>query len=147
MKFQEKRIYLIQVSSHITACSANILFNSRLPLCREKVLFEKGLWQEVSQGKKTFIIMICTSMLLKEVEDILQLVIRSKDITPNLVNETDYVLLPHVIADFDYVKFEKAYTELYLQEAPVSFAERQIIQMGSKSRYIDHQVVYNHRTK
>lgn len=145
--YQEKRIYLLQISSHLTASTARVLFSLRLPLCREKVLFEKGKWEQISRGKSTYIMMLCTQKLISEIEDILQLVVKTTDVTNNLVNDSKYVLKPGVIEGFDYVKFEKAYIELYLKEAPVSYAERRIMQMGNKSRYIDHQVVNNHRNK
>lgn len=145
--YQEKRIYLLQISSHLTASSARVLLGSRLPLCREKVLFERGFWEQIAQGKSTYIMMLCTRLLLVEIEDILQYVVKSSDITPNLVNESEYVLVPSAIAAFDYVKFEKAYTEIYLKEAPVEYAQKMIEALKDKSRYIDHQVVYNHRKK
>lgn len=91
--------------------------------------------------------MICTRLLLVEIEDLLQYVVKTSDITPNLVNESDYVLVPSAIAAFDYVKFEKAYTEIYLKEAPIEYAQKMIEALGNKSRYIDHKVVYSHRNK
>ena len=145
--YQEKRIYFLQISSHLTASSARVLFNSRLPVCKEKVLFEGGVWEQIAQGKSTYVMMLCNRLLLVEIEDTLQYVVKSYDITPNLVNESDYVLVPAVIADFDYVKFEKTYTEIYLKEAPVEYAQKMIEALKDKSRYIDHQVVYNHRNK
>jgi len=143
--YQEKRIYLLQISSHLTASSAQVLLGSRLPLCREKVLFEEGIWEQVIQGKKTYIMMLCRSKLLNDIEDILQYVVKTIDITSNLVNESDYVLTPRLISDFDYVKFEKTYTTLYLRNTPLKYAQKMIDALGDKSRYIDHKVVYNHQ--
>ncbi|MCT4582757.1 MAG: hypothetical protein N4A35_15190 [Flavobacteriales bacterium] len=91
--------------------------------------------------------MLCTSKLLSDIENILQFVVKTFDITSNLVNESEYVLVPKVISDFDYVSFEKAYSELYLQEAPVQYAQRMIDVLGDNSRYLDHQVVLNHKKK
>lgn len=145
--YQERRVWCIQISSQLTASSSQILFKSRLPKCREKVLFEKGKWEQISRGKSTYVMMLCTHKLLSEIDDILQYVVKVTDVTNNLVNDSEYILKPEVIKHFDYEKFEKAYSEIYLKEAPVEYAQKMIAALGNKSRYQDNQVILKHKNK
>lgn len=147
MTFKEKRIFLLQISSNLTATSARILFSSRLPLCRQNVLLKGGKWEQVLVGDTTYIMLLCDTTMLKEIEDTIQFVVKTKDITSNLINEQDYVFKPLVIKKFDIIVFIKAYTDSYLKEATLEYAQKKIKELGDKSRYIDHQILYNYHKK
>jgi hypothetical protein len=144
MLYNEKRIFILQLSSNLTASSARILFGSRLPFSRHKVLLQGGVWELLTQDKSTFVMVLCDSILLKEIEDALQFVIKSEDVTNKLVNSDDYIFQPSQIQQFNYLKLEKAYTECYLKEATVEFARARIKGLRNKSRSIDHKVLFNH---
>lgn len=144
MGYNEKRIFILQLSSKLTASSARILFGSRLPFSRHKVLMQGGVWELLTQDKSTFVMCLCDNILLKEIEDALQFVIKSEDVTNKLVNEDDYIFKPSQIKQFNYLKLEKAYEEVYLKEATVDYARKMIQALGNRSRYIDHKVLFMH---
>lgn len=106
-----------------------------------------GAWEQINQDKSSFIMYLCSPKLKMDIEDTIQFIIKSEDITDKLVNESEYVFKPSVIKEFDYVKFEKVYIEQYLEKATVQHARTMIQALGDKSRYIDHKLLLSRGLK
>jgi len=146
MVYQEKNIFLMKLSSNLTASSARILFESRLPLCEQLVLMKGGVWERVNEGKSTHLMFIADYILMEEIQGIIQFIVSWEDVTYKLINPQQ-TLKPRILLFFNYHRFEKFYNEIYLKETPVEHALKKIRVLGDKSRKLDQQVVRNYILK
>jgi hypothetical protein len=143
-RYREKRIYLVRISSRLTASSARYLFQIILPIIYRKVSLDGGDMEKLAVDKKTYLLILCNEKKLKEIDEQIKFVLSTKDVTDSVVNDHDYIL-DKILKQFSYVYFDNLYRKKYLDETPLWFAERRILLTKEKSRYIDHQVVYNHQ--
>jgi hypothetical protein len=103
---------------------------------------KNGTWEQLSQGKSTFIMCLCDHFMKDEIEETIQFVVKSEDITDYLVNEDKYIFMPRQTRKFNYQKFENAYKDRYLKEATIVHARKMIKALGDKSRIIDYKLLY-----
>lgn len=143
MTYIEKKLYLIQVSSRLTATSARLLFQIFIPACVKRIEFSGGKMESYSIEKKTYLLCLCTPKIRKRTEFTLKYVVSSTDVTDKIINDTDYQVNDSVLKYFDYASFEKAYTDCYLEEATPEHARMRIKAQRNKSRYIDHKLLFS----
>lgn len=139
-KYREKRIYLIRISSRLTASSARFLFKVLIPVISRKVILDNGDIEQYADGKKTYLLILCNSKLLDEIIDKIKFVVSNNDVTDDIVTDESYKV-DEMLKNFDYQYFDELYRNRYLENTPLWFAQRNIEIMGKNSRYIDHQVV------
>jgi hypothetical protein len=144
-RYKEYRLYLLQVSSKLTASSARYLFKILLPKIGDYIRLAGGEIESYSVGKKTYLLIFGSSEMKEIVKTELRFIVKDYDVTHKIVNDHDYMVSDSALKYFDYVKFEYLYRERYLETTPKWFAERRIAYMGVNSRYIDHQVSLNHK--
>lgn len=143
-RYVEYRISLIRVSSRLTASSARYLFSVMLPRIANYIRSNGGEIESYSVGKKTYILVFCSSQQREYICTELAYIINVRDVTTSIVTDNEYDVNDSVLRFFDYERFDRLYRKRYINLTPKWFAERRIALMGKSSRYIDHQVVLNH---
>lgn len=138
--YREKRLYLVRISSHLTASSARFLFKILIPVITRKVILDEGDIEQYDEGKRTYLLILCNSKLLDEIIDKIKFIVSNDDVTDVIVTDDSYKV-DEMLKNFDYQYFDRMYRSRYLENTPFWYAQHNIDKMGKNSRYIDHQVV------
>lgn len=136
--FKEKRVWLIKMQSRLTATNAYMVDNSFIPKVNKILDFDDGFVERKDIGRTRFLMILADVDTLNSCLKVLKYVSSYTDITEQIVDGNYEKIVKH----FDVEKFYRLYENDYLNNCSVSFATARIKEMESKSRYIDHQILF-----
>ncbi len=137
-EFKEKRVFLIRQANKLTATNALVLDNLKLPKIKELIANDDGHYQELLIDNRKYYMLYATQRTINLCLETLALIHSYIDVTEQILSG-DY---DKVVVNFDVELFYQKYETHYITNCPVGYARKKIIELGDKSRYLDHKILF-----
>ena len=137
-EFKEKRVYLIRQANKLTATNALVLDNLKLPKIKELIANDDGHYQGLLIDNRKYYLLYASERIINLCAETLAFIHSYIDVTEQIVSG-DY---DKIVKNFDVERFYREYETYYVANCPVGYARKKIIELGDKSRYLDHKILF-----
>jgi len=137
-EFKEKRVFLIRQVNKLTATNALVLDNFKLPKVQELITEDDGHYQELLIGNRKYYMLYASERIINLCVETLAFIHSYTDVTEQILRG-DY---DKIVKNFDVERFYREYETYYIANCPVGYARKKIIELGDKSRYLDHKILF-----